>query len=230
MGIGKSADTVKLEERIGYHFQNHDLLLEALTHTSYANEHVRAHMRHNERLEFLGDAVLETISSEYLYGQYPEWDEGKLTKTRASMVSETPLAKCARDLGLPGYLRLGNGEDKLGGRKKDSIISDALEALIGAVYLDGGFEEARKLVLKHVLRDLTEKDLFVDRKTALQELAQEQGQKVEYSILEEYGPDHSKSFKAAVYIDGVMAAEGFGHTKKAAEQDAADHAMNIYVS
>ena len=130
-------DLSLLEEITGYHFKDRKLLLTALTHTSYANEHRRENVRHNERLEFLGDAVLETVSSEYLFKKYPEKGEGELSTTRASMVCEPSLAICARDLGLPDYLRLGRGEEQMGGRLKDSIISDAVESLIGAMYLDG---------------------------------------------------------------------------------------------
>lgn len=211
----------KLEEKIGYRFQDRSLLLTAVTHTSYANEHRKEKCCHNERLEFLGDAVLEIVSSDYLYHTYPDKEEGELSKLRASMVCEPSLAKCARDLDLPGYLRLGRGEEQMGGRNKDSIISDATEAVIGAIYLDGGFEEARRFVMQSILLELTEDDLFKDQKTRLQELVQDQNHNVEYRMLAEEGPDHDKRFRFGAYLDGEMIGEGTGRTKKAAEQEAA---------
>lgn len=218
----------KLEQAIEYRFHNRDLLLTAVTHTSYANEHRKEGCRHNERLEFLGDAVLEIISSEYLFLKYPDKEEGELSKIRASMVCEPSLAKCARDLGLPRYLRLGKGEDRMGGRRKDSITSDATEAVIGAIYLDGGFEEAKKFVMKHILLDLQEEDLFVDDKTRLQELVQEQNTRVEYKLLAEEGPDHNKTFRCAAVVDGKTIGIGSGRTKKAAEQSAALEALQQF--
>ncbi len=215
----------ELEQKIEYHFQDKALLEAAVTHTSYANEHRREGCRHNERLEFLGDAVLEVVSSEYLFHKYPKKQEGELSKMRASMVCEPSLAKCARDLGLAAFLRLGKGEEQMGGREKDSITSDATEALIGAIYLDGGFEAAKKFVLHYILLDLQEADLFKDAKTRLQELIQERNRKVEYRILSETGPDHNKSFIAAAFVEGRKIGEGQGRTKKAAEQDAARQAI-----
>ena len=212
---------VDLEKALKYHFSKEELLIRALTHTSYANEHRRQGCIHNERLEYLGDAVLELVSSEYLYSVYPEKTEGELSKLRASMVCEPSLAKCARELGIPGCLRLGRGEAMMGGREKDSIISDALEAIIGAVYLDGGFEAAKKLVLMAVLTKLAPEDLFTDAKTRLQEVLQEKGRNVEYVILKESGPDHDKHFLVAACLDGEVLSEGEGRTKKAAAQQAA---------
>lgn len=210
-----------LENAIGYRFSNKELLQQALTHTSYANEHRKQGCPHNERLEFLGDAVLELVSSGYLYERYPEKPEGELSRLRASMVCEPSLAKCARELGLPGCLRLGRGEELMGGRTKDSLISDALEAVIGAVYLDGGFPAARELVLKHILLTLSPEDLFMDAKTRLQELLQDRNRNVEYAVLQETGPDHDKHFLVAACLDGVTLATGEGRTKKAAAQEAA---------
>ena len=155
----------ELEDRIGYHFKDRDLLLTAVTHTSYANEHRKKNCQHNERLEFLGDAVLELVSSEYLFHGHPEMGEGQLSKTRASLVCEPSLAKCAARMGIPKFLRLGNGEEQMGGRTKDSITADAVEAIIGAVFCDGGFEEARKVVRRHVLSDIRKEDLFRKRVT-----------------------------------------------------------------
>ncbi len=215
----------KLEQKIEYHFQDQTLLQTAVTHTSYANEHRREGCAHNERLEFLGDAVLEVISSEYLFHKYPKKQEGELSKTRASMVCEPSLAKCARDLELPDFLRLGKGEEQMGGRTKDSITSDATEAVIGAIYLDGGFEKAKEFVMKHILLDLQEEDLFKDAKTRLQEIIQENNKKVEYELLSEEGPDHNKTFTSAAVVEGRRIGSGSGRTKKAAEQAAARAAI-----
>ena len=210
-----------LQEVLKYHFSKEEILLQALTHTSYANEHRRQGCANNERLEYLGDAVLELVSSEYLYNGYPEKTEGELSRLRASMVCEPSLAKCSRELGIPEYLRLGRGEAMMGGRDKDSIVSDALEAIIGAVYLDGGFAEAKRLVLSAVLTKLAPEDLFTDAKTILQEILQDKGRNVEYVILNETGPDHDKLFRVAACLDGRILAEGEGRTKKAAAQKAA---------
>ena len=154
-----------LETRIGYEFKNKNLLILALTHSSYANEKKLGKAGCNERLEFLGDAVLELISSDFLYKKYSQIPEGELTKKRASLVCEPSLAYCARDFGLPQYLLLGKGEDMTGGRNRDSIVSDATEALLGAIYLDGGFASAKEFVLKFILNDLENKQLFYDSKT-----------------------------------------------------------------
>lgn len=217
----------ELERRLGYTFEDPSLLRTALTHTSYANEHRREKAVHNERLEFLGDAVLELVSSEYLYTKYPQMGEGEMSKKRASMVCEPSLAKCARGLELPGCLRLGHGEEQMGGREKDSIISDAMEAVIGAVFLDGGFDQARQLVLDHILLDLREEDLFRDRKTRLQELVQEKGRHVTYELTGESGPAHRKVFCVDAVIDGRVLGSGTGRTKKAAAQAAAEEAIRF---
>ena len=162
----------ELEKKIGYTFQDPELLKTALMHSSYTNEqHIPKH-RCNERLEFLGDAVLELVSSEFLFRRSPKMPEGKLTKLRASMVCEPSLAMCARDIGLGSYLYLGKGEESTGGRHRDSVTSDALEALIGAVYLDGGFTNAKEFIHQFVLTDLENKQLFYDSKTILQEIVQ----------------------------------------------------------
>ncbi len=161
-----------LEKAVGYHFREEDLLRQALTHSSYANEQRINKIGHYERLEFLGDAVLELLSSEYLFETYPLMPEGRLTKLRASLVCEPSLAACAKAMGLDAYLLLGRGEEASGGRERHSILSDALEALIGAVYLDGGIEEARRFVHRRVLQDLEQRRLFQDSKTMLQEVVQ----------------------------------------------------------
>ena len=165
----------ELEKKIEYTFQDPELLKTALMHSSYTNEqHIPKH-RCNERLEFLGDAVLELVSSEFLFRRSPKMPEGKLTKLRASMVCEPSLAMCARDIGLGSYLYLGKGEESTGGRHRDSVTSDALEALIGAVYLDGGFTNAKEFIHQFVLTDLENKQLFYDSKTILQEIVQADG-------------------------------------------------------
>ena len=216
----------QLEQKIGYRFRNKKLLRQALTHSSYANEKKLGKLGCNERLEFLGDAVLELISSDVLYARFPQIPECELTKKRASLVCEPSLAYCARQFGLPEYLLLGRGEDMTGGRMRDSIVSDATEALLGAIYLDGGFERAREFVLKFILNDIERKQLFYDSKTILQELVQEDGkQPVEYVLTGESGPDHNKQFEVEVRINGIPAGNGAGHTKKAAEQAAAYQAL-----
>lgn len=212
----------KLEEKIGYHFKNPALGKLALTHSSYANEHPGRKWENNERLEFLGDAVLEVVSSDFLFHAFPNDPEGKLTRQRASMVCEPTLAICARELDLGDDLLLGKGEDATGGRKRDSILSDALEALIGAIYLDGGFTNAKEFIHRHVLNDLEHKKLFFDSKTILQEMVQKNGQELlHYELLGETGPDHDKEFRVTAYIGERAVGEGKGRTKKAAEQQAA---------
>lgn len=219
----------RLEQIIGYTFRNKKLLKQALTHSSYANEKKLGKLGCNERLEFLGDAVLELVSSDVLYAKFPQITEGELTKKRASLVCEPSLAYCARQFDLPKYLLLGRGEDMTGGRMRDSIVSDATEALLGAIYLDGGFEKAREFVLKFILNDMEHKQLFYDSKTILQELVQEKGrQTVEYVLTKETGPDHNKQFSVDVLINGTPAGSGTGHTKKAAEQAAAYQAIRGY--
>ena len=197
-----------------------------MTHSSYVNEKRLKKTDCNERLEFLGDAVLELVSSEYLFFENPKMPEGELTKLRASMVCEKALAFCARDLDLGDFLLLGKGEDATGGKKRDSITSDALEALIGAIYLDGGFANAKEFILNHVLNDLEGKRLFYDSKTILQELVQGNSEKrICYELVGEVGPDHNKSFQVEVRIGDTTYGQGIGRTKKAAEQEAAYQAI-----
>ncbi|MCI6004114.1 MAG: ribonuclease III [Blautia sp.] len=217
----------ELEQKINYSFQSKSLLEQALTHSSYANEKKLGKLGCNERLEFLGDAVLEVVSSEFLYNKFPSLPEGELTKKRASLVCEPSLAFCAREFGLQEYLLLGKGEDMTGGRQRDSIVSDATEALLGAIYLDGGFASAKEFVLNFILNDMEHKQLFYDSKTILQEIVQEGSRQsfVEYILLKEEGPDHNKSFTVSASIDGVQMGVGTGHTKKAAEQAAAYQAI-----
>ena len=216
----------ELEEKTGYRFREFDRLCMAMRHSSYVNEHRMGRLDCNEQLEFLGDAVLELVSSQFLYEKYPALPEGELTKLRASLVCEPTLAFDARALDLGKYLLLGKGEETTGGRQRDSLVSDAMEALIGAIFMDGGFEEARKFVLRYVLNDVEHKQLFQDSKTVLQELAGKAGPgEVSYEILEESGPDHDKSFRAQVSVGGRPLAQGTGRTKKSAEQQAAYSAI-----
>ena len=217
---------VKLEKKIGYTFHNKELLKQALTHSSYTNEHGLPKLASNERLEFLGDAVLELISSEFLYMKHSDMPEGELTKNRASMVCEPSLALGARDIPIGEYLRLGKGEIVTGGKERDSITSDALEALIGAIYLDGGFASAKEFIHKYVLNDLDNKKLFFDSKTILQEIVQENySDPIVYQLLNETGPDHNKSFQVSASLNGEVLGNGIGRTKKLAEQKAAYEAI-----
>ena len=219
-----------LQNRIGYSFKDEELLLLALTHSSFANEnHNKSFF--NERIEFLGDAVLELISSEFFYKMTPEMPEGVMTKKRAAAVCEPALAFCAREIGLEKNIRLGRGEEQTGGRERDSIISDALESLIGAIYLDGGFEEAKKFVLSFVLNDLDHKKLYYDSKSALQEYAQGHlGAEPVYELIGESGPDHMRVFTMQVSVAGNVLGVGEGHTKKAAQAAAALEALKKYYS
>ena len=221
-------DIKKFQEVIGYHFHDEKLLRQALTHSSFANEkHLKKHSD-NERLEFLGDAVLEIISSEFLYKEYPDKPEGELTKLRASIVCEPTLALCTKDIALGEYLLLGKGEDQTGGRGRKSILSDALEAVIGAIYLDGGFANAKEFIHKYILTDIEHKQLFYDSKTILQEIVQEKGTHlVEYHLIKEEGPDHNKNFTVEARVNGKVMGQGSGHTKKAAEQAAAYQAIRV---
>ena len=221
-----SRNLKELEKKISYSFSDEGLLKHAMTHSSYVNEKRLKKTDCNERLEFLGDAVLELVSSEYLFFENPKMPEGELTKLRASMVCEKALAFCARDLDLGDFLLLGKGDDATGGRKRDSITSDALEALIGAIYLDGGFANAKEFILNHVLNDLEGKRLFYDSKTILQELVQGNSEKrICYELVGEVGPDHNKSFQVEVRIGDTTYGQGIGRTKKAAEQEAAYQAI-----
>ena len=218
----------ELENKLGYHFHDRRLLEHALCHSSYANERHWDRLQNNERLEFLGDAVLELATSEFLYQNYPTMPEGEATRTRASIVCEQTLALCARDLGLGEWLRLGKGEELTGGRDRDSITSDAMEALLGAIYLDGGFANAKEFVHHFILNDIEHKKLFYDSKTILQELIQGRHEQLSYELIDESGPDHDKQFTVAVLVDGERVSEGEGHTKKAAEQQAAYQALLLY--
>ncbi len=216
----------ELEEKIGYQFHDWKLLKLAMTHSSYANDMRKGKRENNERLEFLGDAVLELTSSETLFHRYREKSEGELTRIRASLVCEPTLAACAREIELGSYLYLSHGEERTGGRERDSVTSDAFEALIGAIYLDGGYEEAKAFVQKFVLNDIENKHLFYDSKTILQEIVQKDfGERVEYATINEYGPDHDKHFEVEARFHGRIIGTGEGRTKKRAEQQAAYEAI-----
>lgn len=215
-----------LEEKIGYHFKDMSLLRQALTHSSYTNEQKINKAKHYERLEFLGDAVLELVSSEFLFHENPDMPEGNLSKMRASMVCEPSLAFCAGDLELGQYMRLGKGEESTGGRKRDSITSDAMEAVIGAIYLDGGMDPAKAFIHRFILSDLEDKVLFYDSKSNLQEVIQGVMKKdFHYELLEESGPEHDKTFVVDVVMGQERLGRGSGRTKKAAEQQAAYRAL-----
>ena len=216
----------ELVEKIGYQYKDKTLLEQALTHSSFANEQKINKSKNYERLEFLGDAVLELVSSEFLFAANPDMPEGQLTRTRASMVCEPALAYCARELELEKYIRLGKGEEMTGGRHRDSIISDVMEAVIGSLYLDGGFKVAHDFIHKFILSDLEDKILFYDAKTVLQEMVQEtKDGTLSYELISEEGPDHNKMFKVEAHINGKALTQGCGRTKKAAEQQAAYEAI-----
>ncbi len=216
----------KLQDKIGYQFQDIALLKQALTHSSFANEQKINKLENYERLEFLGDAVLELVSSEFLFHENKDMPEGQLTKLRASMVCEPSLAYCAKDIGLGKYILLGRGEEATGGRNRDSIISDVMEAVIGAVFLDGGIEYAKKFIFQFILSDLENKILFMDSKTLLQEEVQKDNTaQLRYELVKETGPDHDKQFQVEAYLDNKVIGMGVGKTKKAAEQQAAYEAL-----
>lgn len=218
-----------VEKEIDYCFKNHELLLEAITHSSYTNEMKINKRPHYERLEFLGDAVLELISSEFLYEKFPTVPEGGLTKKRAAMVCEPSLAYCARSMNLGKYIFFGKGEEGAGGRERDSILADVTEAILGAIYLDAGIEAAREYTNTHILNYLKEQQLFVDSKTFLQEMVQHlpNSEKLEYVLIEESGPEHDKTFVMEARIGNRVLSTGKGKTKKTAQQRAAYEAIKM---
>lgn len=216
----------QIQQIIGYSFNNLNLLYRAMTHSSYANDQKMNKLNCNERLEFLGDAVLELISSEFLYDNFGEKPEGELTKLRASLVSEQPLANVARTIGLGDYILLSKGEENTGGRERDSIISDAVEALLGAIYLDGGMDPARQFVYKYIVNDIEKKQLFHDSKTILQEMVQKYKLgELSYVLIAERGPDHMKEYEVNCELSGKVIGYGKGKTKKSAQQKAAYDAI-----
>lgn len=217
----KQEEITKLEKTIGYQFGRKELLKQALTHSSFSNEQKINKFENYERLEFLGDAVLELLSSRFFFDTYPEMSEGEMTRLRSSMVCESALAFCARDISLGSYILLGKGEEATGGRERDSITSDVMEAVIGAIYLDGGIEKAEEFIKKFILSDLENKQLFYDSKTILQEKVQKAGKTLSYELVEETGPDHDKVFVVEARLDGVTVGRGQGRNKKTAQQQAA---------
>lgn len=216
-----------LEDKIGYRFHNRDYLLTALTHSSYANE------RHDgcqsyERQEFLGDSILGLVTAEFLFAHEPMLPEGSMTRLRAELVCEGSLHKVALELGLGAYMRLGRGEERTGGRERPSILADMVEAIIAALYLDSGMDEARRFIMEKILSgaEISAQHRSTDYKTELQELVQRKPeQQIRYELIGESGPDHNKRFTFRVTINGVSAGEGAGRTKKEAEQMAACQAL-----
>ncbi len=220
-----------LEAAIGYEFQNITLLQNALVHSSYANERWHNSLKSNERLEFLGDAILGMVVAEHLYKNFPNRPEGELTRMRADMVCESSLARVADQLCLGQHLMLGNGEEQSGGRNRNSILADAVESVIAASFLDGGMEAARGIIQRFILCQVPEKKFAnTDYKTVLQELVQQKkNQVLAYRLVGESGPDHNKSFSVEVTLNGSVVGAGEGSSKKRAEQDAAHNAIkNLY--
>ncbi len=217
----------QLQNNLGYHFKNPALLARALTHSSYANErHVDT--GDNERLEFFGDSVLGFITAEYLFANHRDFPEGELTKLRAYAVCEKSLFSYAEEIGLGNYLKLGKGEERTGGRTRPSVLSDAFEAVIAAIYLDGGMDEAKKFVLRFVVPYVEAKPTFKDYKTMLQEVVQKnQGETLEYVLVSETGPDHDKCFTVEVHLNSNVIGRGVGGSKKKAEQNAAKEALEL---
>lgn len=215
-----------LEEKLGYTFRDPALLENALTHSSCANES-RGKLQSNERLEFLGDSILGMVVAEHLFRNHPNLPEGELTRTRAALVCEESLVEVAQALGLGDYLKLGKGEEAGGGRNRPSIRADAVEAVLAAVYLDGGIGSARKIIQKYILsKEIAGMKAVRDYKTALQELVQrESGQVLKYCLTGESGPDHNKRFFVDVQLNGVAVGSGEGRSKKEAEQMAAKAAI-----
>ena len=222
------SDLATLEQSIGYTFKNKDLLKNALTHTSYAYEH---RIKSNEKLEFLGDSILEFISSKYLYNNYPKLKEGEMTKVRASVVCEESLYKVASKHNFSDFLYVGKSEKIHQGNRKVAIMADSVEALIAAIYFDSGLEEAEKFIvdnLKDEIEIASKNVGMKDHKTVLQEKLQVHGNvDIKYEIINETGPDHDKTFTAQVKLNGKVLATGTGKTKKQAEMDAADKALKI---
>lgn len=216
-----------LQQAIGYVFRDLSLLETALTHTSYANEVCKNELRSYERLEFLGDSILGFTAADYLFSAFPGLHEGELTKLRAELVCEASLAETAKKLGLGNYLRLGKGEEAGGGRRRISIIADVVEAVIAAIYLDGGLTAAKRFIYDFILVDVKARvKLNADYKTMLQELIQQKkNQKLVYELLAENGPDHDKTFSVQVLLNGTPIGAGEGTSKKRAEQAAAQRAM-----
>lgn len=217
----------QLQNNLGYHFKNLTFLERALTHSSYANEQ-HLDTGDNERLEFLGDSVLGFVTAEYLFLHHRSFPEGELTKLRAYAVCEKSLFAYAKEIELGKFLRLGKGEEQTGGRERASVLSDAFEAVIAAIYLDGGIEPAKKFVLRFVEPYVEAKPTFKDYKTTLQEVIQQnQGEQLEYVLISESGPDHDKHFEMEVHLNSNVIGHGIGGSKKKAEQNAAKEALEL---
>lgn len=215
------------EQIIGYEFKNKELLNTALTHSSYANEN-GGKIMYNERLEFLGDSVLGMITAEYFFKTHPELPEGQLTKLRAAMVCEKSLYNFAQSIKLGEFMKMGKGEINTGGRQRPSILADAFESVIAAIYLDAGFEEAKKFVLGFVANAAVDEPVISDYKTALQEIVQKNhGEILEYFMVGESGPDHNKTFIVEVRLNSNVIGTGEGRSKKQAEQAAAKEALAL---
>ncbi len=218
------------QKKIDYKFKNEKLLREALTHSSYANEHKGSNVKCNERLEFLGDAVLSIVVADYIFKECPELPEGELTKLRAALVCEKALFKFAKEINLGDYLLLSKGEKNGGGAERPSIVSDAFEAVIAAIYLDGGMEPVRKHILRFVVPEIKNRNTkpFKDYKTTLQEIVQKNpGEKLLYRLVSESGPDHDKHFVFEVLLNSNVIGKGGGRSKKEAEQNAAREALEL---
>ena len=224
-----SMDNLKhLEKKLNYNFKNRDLLERALTHSSFINENNMKSFESNERLEYLGDAILGLVIGEYFYKNFPEDNEGSLTKMRAESVNEKVLFFISKKLNLGEYLKFGKGEIKSGGKNRESTSADALEALFGAIYLDSNFENVKKIILD-LFQDFLEKDSYklfnIDFKTKFQELVQKSDKKAEYKLVREVGPDNDKTFFTELYLDEVLVGSGKGKTKKESQQEAAKDAF-----
>lgn len=219
----------EFEKRLGVSFKSKEHLFRALTHKSFVNEKDDHEKDHNERYEFLGDAVLELAISHILMASFPQYSEGELSKIRAAIVNEAQLAEIARKIGLGDYLNLGKGEEMTGGRDKPSLLSDAFEAVIGGLYLDRGFDKAKKFIdglFRDVLKNVGTKDFYKDYKTRLQEVAQARFKTIpKYRLVKEFGPDHKKVFEVDLFIAKELYGVGKGHSKKVAEQNAAKVAL-----
>ncbi|MDR2547066.1 MAG: ribonuclease III [Lachnospiraceae bacterium] len=223
----RRSDSVNiLEAKIGYIFNDELLLLEAITHSSYTNEQTIYHMPSYERLEFLGDAILGAVIAEYLFKIYPEMAEGQLSTIRSRLVCEAALTIAGTELGLKQHIYLGRGEEQSGGRKRRSLAADVVEAIIGAIYIDGGYSAAEEFIHKFVLADMDEKIGTIDAKTLLQEYAAKNGiKKPEYRLTNVSGPDHAMIFVVELFFDGGKLSSGSGKSKKSAEQSAAYYAL-----
>jgi len=220
-----------LEKRLGLNFKNKDLLIQAFCHRSYLNENPKFYLSHNERLEFLGDAVLELVVTEYLYKKYPKKSEGELTNWRAALVNAKMLSKIAKGLGFNGFLLLSKGEEREEGKARMYILANTFESIIGAIYLDQGYVVCQGFIEKKLIKELPEilaKKLYKDPKSRFQEEAQERvGITPSYKVLEEWGPEHAKHFLIGIFLKDELVAKGEGSSKQEAEEDAAEDALKI---